>query len=592
MGFNCGIVGLPNVGKSTIFNALTSAGAQASNYPFTTIDPNVGVVDMPDERLQTLAVIYQPKKLTPTTMEFVDIAGLVKGASQGEGLGNKFLANIREVDAIAHVVRCFEDPNVIHVAGAVDPKADIEVIEAELMLADLDAIEKRLFKSEKLAKTGDKKVADETAFMKRIKDMLSRGEPVRRASHSDDEAAWLKSYNLLSAKPVLYVANVAEDMVNKPNPMVDAVRRIAAEEGAMVVVISGQVEGEIAQLPAEERKEYLAGMGLKESGLDRMIRAGYELLGLITYFTAGEKEVRAWTITKGTKAPQAAGKIHTDFEKGFIRAEVFHYDDLMKLKTEQAVKAAGLLRSEGKDYVVKDGDIMLFRFNVYPDQSLHGDRIVGADGHDPLVRFQNERAGIDDPCLPIPHLEEFGKSLRAPSAPLALAVVNVQVHAAFHPPALSFPGDLNLPFLRALGQILPGELILPLVQERVVERFGIMVVHENERLALVQPVKGLEDERMPVPGDDRGYIQCLHGSPPCGVHCERVFSLPTLQYSTPGKETMTCIMVGIVPARQEFFKEGVDFSSLHAIIYTAAKGSSQARGLYPWSYQREHCGSA
>ncbi len=364
MGFNCGIVGLPNVGKSTIFNALTSAGAQASNYPFTTIDPNVGVVDMPDERLQTLAGIYQPRKLTPTVMEFVDIAGLVKGAAQGEGLGNKFLANIREVDAIAHVVRCFEDPNVIHVSGKVDPRADIEVIEAELMLADLDAIEKRLFKAEKLVKTGDKKVADEVAFMNRLKDMLSRGEPIRRASHSEDETAWLKTYALLSSKPVLYVANVAEDMVDKPNPFVDAVRKIADQEGAMVVVISGQVEGEIAQLPPEERKEYLAGMGLKESGLDRMIRAGYDLLGLITYFTAGEKEVRAWTITRGTKAPQAAGKIHTDFEKGFIRAEVFHYDDLIRLKNEQAVKAAGLLRSEGKEYVVKDGDIMLFRFNV------------------------------------------------------------------------------------------------------------------------------------------------------------------------------------------------------------------------------------
>ncbi len=363
MGFTCGIVGLPNVGKSTIFNALTSAGAQASNYPFTTIDPNVGVVDMPDERLDRLAEIYEPKKLTPTSMEFVDIAGLVKGASQGEGLGNKFLANIREVDAIAHVVRCFEDPNVIHVANKVDPKADIEVIEAELMLADLDSIEKRLFKAEKLAKT-DKKIADEVEFMRRLKDMLAKGEPVRRGEHSEDEQLWLKTYALLSSKPVLYVANVAEDMVDKPNPHVDAVKAIADIEGARVVVISGQVEGEIAQLPKEERREYLAGMGLKESGLDRMIRAGYELLGLITYFTAGTDEVRAWTITKGTKAPQAAGKIHTDFEKGFIRAEVFHYDDLMKLKTEQAVKAAGLLRSEGKEYVVKDGDIMLFRFNV------------------------------------------------------------------------------------------------------------------------------------------------------------------------------------------------------------------------------------
>lgn len=364
MGFNCGIVGLPNVGKSTIFNALTSAGAQASNYPFTTIDPNVGIVDMPDKRLDKLAAIYQPKKVTPTTMEFVDIAGLVKGAAQGEGLGNKFLANIREVDAIAHVVRCFEDPNVVHVGGRVDPKTDIEVIEAELMLADLDAIEKRLFKAEKQAKAGDKQAFEEVEFMKRLRDMLSRGEPVRRSTHSDKEVAWLRSYNLLSAKPVLYAANVAEDMLDKPNPHVDTVRKIAAEEGAKVVVISGKIEGEIAQLPVEERKEYLAEMGLNESGLDRMIRAGYDLLGLITYFTAGEKEVRAWTIIQGTKAPQAAGKIHTDFEKGFIRAEVFHYDDLMRLKTPQAVKEAGLLRSEGKDYVVMDGDIMLFRFNV------------------------------------------------------------------------------------------------------------------------------------------------------------------------------------------------------------------------------------
>jgi GTP-binding protein YchF len=364
MGFNCGIVGLPNVGKSTIFNALTSAGAQASNYPFTTIDPNVGVVDMPDERLDVLAGIYRPKKLTPTTMEFVDIAGLVKGAAQGEGLGNKFLANIREVDAIAHVVRCFDDPNIVHVEGHVDPKADIEVIEAELMLADLDAMEKRLAKAEKLVKSGDKKTAEEVDFMRRLREMLAKGEPVRRASHSDEEAFWLKGYALLSSKPVLYVANVAEDMVDKSNPYVDAVMKIAEREGAKVVVISGKVEGEIAQLPKEERKEYLAGMGLKESGLDRMIRAGYELLGLITFFTAGEKEVRAWTISKGTKAPQAAGKIHTDFEKGFIRAEVFHFDDLIKLKAEQAVKAAGLLRSEGKDYIVEDGDIMLFRFNV------------------------------------------------------------------------------------------------------------------------------------------------------------------------------------------------------------------------------------
>lgn len=364
MGFNCGIVGLPNVGKSTIFNAVTSAGAQASNYPFTTIDANVGVVDMLDVRLSKLADIYKPTKVTPTIMEFVDIAGLVKGAAQGEGLGNKFLANIREVDAIAHVVRCFEDTNVMHVAGKVDPTKDIEVIETELMLADIDAIEKRLFKAEKLVKTGDKKIAEEVEFMKRLKDALGKGKPLRRATHSEKEATRLKSYNLLSAKPVLYIANVAEDMINIPNPHVEAVKKIAADEGAKVVVISGRVEGEIAQLPQADRKEYLAGMGLTESGLDRMIRAGYELLGLITYFTVGDKEVRAWTITEGTKAPQAAGKIHTDFERCFIRAEVFHYADLKQLGTEQAVQAAGLLRSEGKEYVVKDGDIMLFRFNV------------------------------------------------------------------------------------------------------------------------------------------------------------------------------------------------------------------------------------
>ncbi len=364
MGFNCGIVGLPNVGKSTIFNALTSAGAQASNYPFTTIDPNIGVVDMPDPRLDRLAEIYRPKKVTPTTMEFVDIAGLVKGASKGEGLGNKFLANIREVDAIAHIVRCFDDPNVVHVAGRVDPKADIDVIETELMLADLEMLEKRLQKAEKQAKAGDKKSVLEVGFIKRLQDMLGRGEPLRRASCTEEESAWLRTYNLLSTKPVLYVANVSEDMIGKLNPYVEIVRSIAEAEGAKVVEISGKVEGEIAQLSKEERKEYLEGMGLAESGLDRLIRAGYELLGLITFFTAGEKEVRAWTVAKGTKAPQAAGKIHSDFERGFIRAEVFHYDDLIRLGGEQAVKSAGLLRSEGKDYVVKDGDIMLFRFNV------------------------------------------------------------------------------------------------------------------------------------------------------------------------------------------------------------------------------------
>lgn len=364
MGFNCGIVGLPNVGKSTIFNALTSAGAQASNYPFTTIDPNVGIVDIPDSRLDRLAEIYRPKKVTHTTMEFVDIAGLVKGASKGEGLGNKFLANIREVDAIAHIVRCFEDPNVVHVAGQVDPKADIEVIETELMLADIESLERRALKAEKLAKAGDKKTAQELEFIKKLSDALGKGEPLRRMGCTEQEAQWLKGYNLLSAKPVLYIANVSEEMIGRPNPLVDIVRGIAESEGAKVVEISGKVEGEIAQLSKEERREYLESMGLMESGLDRMIRAGYELLGLITFFTAGEKEVRAWTIPRGTKAPQAAGVIHSDFEKGFIRAEVFHFDDLIRLGNEKAVKEAGMLRSEGKEYIVQDGDIMLFRFNV------------------------------------------------------------------------------------------------------------------------------------------------------------------------------------------------------------------------------------
>ena len=364
MGFNCGIVGMPNVGKSTIFNALTSAGAQASNYPFTTIDPNVGVVEMADERLDKIASLHKSRKITTTNMEFVDIAGLVKGAAQGEGLGNKFLANIREVDAIAHIVRCFEEPNVVHVAGGVDPRSDIEVIEAELMLADIESLEKRQLKMEKQAKAGDKKAVEEIAFIQTIRETLDKGEAVRRGTYTDEQTAWLRMYNLLSVKPVLYVANVAEDMIDKPNPYVDAVKKIAAEEGAAVVVISGKVEGEIAQLPKEERKEYLAGMGLTESGLDRLIRAGYELLGLITYFTAGEKEARAWTIPKGMKASQAAGKIHTDFERGFIRAEVFHFDELVKHGTPQAVKEAGLLRSEGKDYVIRDGDVILYRFNV------------------------------------------------------------------------------------------------------------------------------------------------------------------------------------------------------------------------------------
>jgi hypothetical protein len=364
MGFNCGIVGLPNVGKSTIFNALSSAGAQASNYPFTTIDPNVGIVEVPDRRLVVLNEMYHPKKLTPTTMEVVDIAGLVKGASQGEGLGNKFLGNIREVDAIIHVVRCFADPDVIHVDGEIGPKRDIEVIEAELMLADLDTVDKRLFKKQKEARGGDKAAKAESELLERLKAMLEKGEPIRKAPYTDEERAMLKGFFLLTSKPVLYVANVSEEDLNQDTEMVQQVREVADAEGAKVVVICGKTESEIAALPPEERPDFLEAVGLTESGLDRLIRTGYELLGLITFFTTGEDEVKAWTITAGMKAPQAAGKIHSDFERGFIRAEVVAYNDLVTLGSWNAAKEKGVLRSEGKEYVVKDGDCMLFRFNV------------------------------------------------------------------------------------------------------------------------------------------------------------------------------------------------------------------------------------
>jgi len=364
MGFNCGIVGLPNVGKSTIFNALSSVGVPAENYPFTTIDPNVGIVEVPDARMTKLNEMYHPKKLTPTTMEFVDIAGLVKGASRGEGLGNKFLGNIREVDAIVHVVRCFEDSNVIHVDGSIGPKRDIEVIEAELMLADLDTVEKRLNRKQKEARGGDKLAKAELDLLDRLKVMLEKGESVRRGDYTDDERALLKGFFLLTSKPTLYVANVAEEDVSGESPMVQEVREVAAVEGAKVVVICGKTESEIAALPAEERPEFLDSLGLHESGLDRLVRAGYELLGLMTFFTTGEDEVKAWTITAGTKAPQAAGKIHSDFERGFIKAETVAYDDLVKLGSWNAAKEKGVLRQEGKEYVVKDGDCLLFRFNV------------------------------------------------------------------------------------------------------------------------------------------------------------------------------------------------------------------------------------
>lgn len=362
MGFQCGIVGLPNVGKSTLFNALSAGRAEVANYPFTTIDPNVGVVEVPDERLQHLAAIYRPKKVTPTTVEFVDIAGLVKGASQGEGLGNKFLAQIREVDAIVHVVRCFENPDVAHVSGSVDPIRDIDVIHTELLLADLETVEKRLQGVEKRVKAGDAKVSVEIEFLRRLQGLLSRGEPIRGKSYTPEEQTLLHGYHLLTDKPILYVANVAEEELNRENRHVQEIQRAAKQESAAVVVISGKVEQEIAALPVEERSVFLADLGMKESGLDRLIQAGYALLGLITFFTAGEEEVRAWTVQRGAKAPEAAGKIHSDMEHGFIRAEVFRYSDLISSGSPVAVREKGLLRLEGKDHIVQDGDILYFRF--------------------------------------------------------------------------------------------------------------------------------------------------------------------------------------------------------------------------------------
>jgi GTP-binding protein YchF len=364
MGFNCGIVGLPNVGKSTIFNALTAAGAESANYPFCTIDPNVGIVQVPDPRLQQLAAIVQPERILPTTIEFVDIAGLVKGASQGEGLGNKFLGHIRAVDAIVHVVRCFDDDNVVHVDGSVNPQRDIEVIQLELALADLDTVEKRILRSEKLARSGDKKAKDDVEFCQRLKQALEQGKPALGMDENDDERLVLRDMHLLTDKPVLYVANVAEDDLEGNHPFVAQVREIASREGARMVTICGRIEAEISELEGEEKSEFLAGMGLAESGLDRLIRSGYELLGLITYFTAGVKEVRAWTIPLGAKAPQAAGVIHSDFEKGFIRAEVIAFGDFITAGGEAGAKEKGLMRLEGKEYVVRDGDVMHFRFNV------------------------------------------------------------------------------------------------------------------------------------------------------------------------------------------------------------------------------------